>query len=117
MRKARRWKPHSPGPKASVKASCGVDAGCVPWRFTQWRVSRRGAALSRPIEADCCAGFAVPHPSKKANVMADVVAEQGHLARAASPRKRASLHNKLGRKSTVAFFLTLPLILLIAVLV
>jgi multiple sugar transport system permease protein len=54
---------------------------------------------------------------KKANVMADVVVEQGRLARAASPRKRASLRNAMGRKSTVAFFLTLPLIVLIVLLV
>ena len=50
--------------------------------------------------------------------MADVVVEQGRLARAARPRKKnASLRNVLGRKSTVAFFLTLPLILLIVLLV
>ena len=49
--------------------------------------------------------------------MADVVVEQGRSVRAASPRKRTSLHNALRRKSTVAFFLTLPLILLIALLV
>src|SRR3954465_3431028 len=50
--------------------------------------------------------------------MADVVVEQGRLARAATPRKKpASLRNVLGRKSTVAFFLTLPLILLIGLLV
>ena len=48
--------------------------------------------------------------------MADIVVEQGRIARA-SPRKRASLHNALGRKSTVAFFLTLPLILVIVLLV
>src|SRR5262245_46090221 len=49
--------------------------------------------------------------------MADVVAEQGRAALAARARKRTSLHNALKRKSTAAFFLTLPLILLIAVLV
>ncbi|MBC7018283.1 sugar ABC transporter permease, partial [Salmonella enterica subsp. enterica serovar Enteritidis] len=49
--------------------------------------------------------------------MADVVVEQGHQLRATTARKRPSLQNVLGRKSTVAFFLTLPLILLIAIFV
>ena len=49
--------------------------------------------------------------------MADIVVEQGRLVNSVRPRKRASLRNVLGRKSTVAFFLTLPLILLIALLV
>src|SRR5262245_55571992 len=48
--------------------------------------------------------------------MAEIVAEQSRIARM-GPRKGASLHNALKRKSTVAFFLTLPLILLIALLV
>ena len=42
-----------------------------------------------------------------------VVIEQGRIARPASTRKGASLRGALRRKSTVAFFLTLPLILLI----
>src|SRR5437763_12865364 len=49
--------------------------------------------------------------------MADVVVEQARSVRAARPRKRASLKNALRRKSTMAFFLTLPLILLIALFV
>jgi multiple sugar transport system permease protein len=49
--------------------------------------------------------------------MADVVVEDGRVARTASARKRTGLHNALKRKSTVAFFLTLPLILLIVLLV
>ncbi|MCK1273881.1 MULTISPECIES: carbohydrate ABC transporter permease [Bradyrhizobium] len=49
--------------------------------------------------------------------MADVVVEDGRVARTASARKRTGLHNALKRKSTVAFFLTLPLILLIALFV
>jgi multiple sugar transport system permease protein len=49
--------------------------------------------------------------------MADVVVEQGRLARLVGTRKRASLHHALKRKSTVAFLMALPLILLIAVLV
>ena len=48
--------------------------------------------------------------------MVDVV-EQGRIARVSSTRKRISLRHVLKRKSTVAFFLTLPLILLIVVLV
>jgi multiple sugar transport system permease protein len=48
--------------------------------------------------------------------MADVVVEHGRAART-STRKRGGLHNALRRKSTAAFFLTLPLILLIALLV
>src|SRR5215467_8619033 len=46
-----------------------------------------------------------------------IVVEQGRIAHSASRRKGASLRGALRRKSTVAFFLTLPLILLIAVLV
>ena len=49
--------------------------------------------------------------------MADVVVEQGRAVRARGARKGSSLRNALGRKSTVAFFLTLPLILLIVLLV
>ena len=49
--------------------------------------------------------------------MADVVVEQGRRVSSVRTRKGASLRNALGRKSTVAFFLTLPLILLIALLV
>src|ERR1700759_4149409 len=49
--------------------------------------------------------------------MADVVVEQGRLVSSPRPRKAASVRNVLGRKSTVAFFLTLPLILLIVLLV
>src|SRR4051794_16000478 len=49
--------------------------------------------------------------------MADVVVERARSVRAARPRKRASLKNALRRKSTMAFFLTLPLILLIALFV
>lgn len=49
--------------------------------------------------------------------MADVVAEHGRVAGATSARKRVSLRNALKRKSTAAFLLTLPLILLIALLV
>ena len=49
--------------------------------------------------------------------MADVVVEHGRVARTGSARKRTGLHNALRRKSTVAFFLTLPLILLIALFV
>lgn len=49
--------------------------------------------------------------------MADVVVEQGRVVRTAGTRKPGSLRNALGRKSMVAFFLTLPLILLIALLV
>jgi multiple sugar transport system permease protein len=49
--------------------------------------------------------------------MADVVVQHARAARTTSARKVGSLHNALRRKSTVAFFLTLPLILLIALLV
>ncbi|MEH2485347.1 carbohydrate ABC transporter permease [Bradyrhizobium sp. AZCC 2230] len=49
--------------------------------------------------------------------MADILIEQGRVARSTGTRKRASLRNALGRKSTVAFVLTLPLILLIVLLV
>jgi len=49
--------------------------------------------------------------------MADVVVERGRRAGVANSRKRASLRNALKRKSTAAFLLTLPLILLIVLLV
>jgi multiple sugar transport system permease protein len=49
--------------------------------------------------------------------MVDVAFEQARVASPAGSRKRASLHNTLKRKSTVAFLMTLPLILLIALLV
>ena len=49
--------------------------------------------------------------------MADVVVQHARAARTTSARKGGSLHNALRRKSTVAFFLTLPLILLIALFV
>src|SRR6266545_2310700 len=48
--------------------------------------------------------------------MADV-AVQSNRAAAQAARKRSSLHKMLRRKSTVAFLMTLPLILLIATLV
>ena len=49
--------------------------------------------------------------------MADVAFQQSRVARATGARKRTSLRNALRRKSTVAFLMTLPLILLIALLV
>jgi multiple sugar transport system permease protein len=49
--------------------------------------------------------------------MADVALQPNRAATAKTARKRSSLHNALKRKSTVAFLMTLPLILLIAILV
>jgi multiple sugar transport system permease protein len=49
--------------------------------------------------------------------MADVAFQQTSIAAARSERKRSSLKSALQRKSTVAFLMTLPLILLIAILV
>ena len=49
--------------------------------------------------------------------MADVAFQQARIAGAKRPAKRSSLKNALQRKSTVAFLMTLPLILLIAILV
>jgi multiple sugar transport system permease protein len=49
--------------------------------------------------------------------MVDVAFQQGSLVREASPRKRPSLRASLRRKSTTAFLMTLPLILLISILV
>lgn len=49
--------------------------------------------------------------------MADVVVQQGSLSRVAGARRRSSLRNAMRRKSTMAFLMTLPLILLIAILV
>ena len=49
--------------------------------------------------------------------MADVALQPNRATTAKTARKRSSLHNALRRKSTVAFLMTLPLILLIALLV
>ncbi|WFU37492.1 sugar ABC transporter permease [Bradyrhizobium sp. CB82] len=49
--------------------------------------------------------------------MAEVAVQQARIASPSSKRKRAGLRNAMKRKSTVAFLMTLPLILLIALLV
>ncbi|MDA9421537.1 MULTISPECIES: carbohydrate ABC transporter permease [Bradyrhizobium] len=49
--------------------------------------------------------------------MADVVVGQASVTRSTGVRKRSSLRNAVKHKSTVAFLMTLPLIVLIAVLV
>ena len=49
--------------------------------------------------------------------MVDVAFQQGSVASARSSRKRSSLRIALRRKSTAAFLMTLPLILLISILV
>jgi len=49
--------------------------------------------------------------------MADVAIQQGHVVSAGQTRKRSSLRRMLKRKSTSAFLMTLPLILLILLLV
>src|SRR6202051_4490334 len=49
--------------------------------------------------------------------MVDVAFQPNNVARAGSVRKRASLRTAMKRKSTAAFLMTLPLILLIAILV
>src|SRR5881409_4355302 len=49
--------------------------------------------------------------------MADVALRPNRVGQARSARKRSSLHATLKRKSTAAFLMTLPLILLIAILV
>jgi len=49
--------------------------------------------------------------------MVDVAFQQGSVAGTREFRKRASLRHALKRKSTAAFLMTLPLIVLIAVLV
>ena len=49
--------------------------------------------------------------------MVDVAFQQGSVASARSSRKRSSLRIALKRKSTAAFLMTLPLILLISILV
>ncbi|WP_024511036.1 sugar ABC transporter permease [Bradyrhizobium sp. ARR65] len=49
--------------------------------------------------------------------MADVAFQQNRIARATSTRRGSSLRYALKRKSTAAFLMTLPLILLIAILV
>ena len=49
--------------------------------------------------------------------MVDVAFQQASAQTVRRPSRRASLHNTLKRKSTVGFLMTLPLILLIAILV
>src|SRR3982075_4533725 len=49
--------------------------------------------------------------------MVDVAFQPNRVANTASGRKRSSLRTALKRKSTAAFLMTLPLILLIAILV
>jgi len=49
--------------------------------------------------------------------MVDVVFQPTGVPQTRSPRKRASLHTALKRKSTSAFLMTLPLIVLVSVLV
>jgi multiple sugar transport system permease protein len=49
--------------------------------------------------------------------MVDVTFQPTSVARTSSTRKGASLRNTLKRKSTMAFLMTLPLILLIAIMV
>ena len=49
--------------------------------------------------------------------MADVVLHPDRAATSKAVRKRGGLHNMLKRKSTVAFLMALPLILLITILV
>src|ERR1700722_16786830 len=49
--------------------------------------------------------------------MVDVAFEQGSVAGVVGARKRSSLRTALKRKSTAAFLMTLPLILLIGILV
>jgi multiple sugar transport system permease protein len=49
--------------------------------------------------------------------MVDVAFQHSRLEGARRAGKHSSLHNALKRKSTVAFLMTLPLILLISILV
>src|SRR6059058_2995691 len=49
--------------------------------------------------------------------MVDVAFQPNRIAGTGSARKRASLRTALKRKSTAAFLMTLPLILLVAILV
>ena len=47
--------------------------------------------------------------------MADVALQPNRATTARGARKRSSLHNLLHRKSTIAFLMALPLILLIVI--
>src|SRR4051794_1366127 len=55
--------------------------------------------------------------SQGISLMVDVAFQPNRIAGAANPRKRASLRTALKRKSTAAFLMTLPLIILVGVLV
>src|SRR3954447_20869884 len=55
--------------------------------------------------------------SQGISLMVDVAFQPNRIAGAANPRKRASLRTALKRKSTAAFLMTQPLIILVGVLV
>src|SRR5262249_51365598 len=60
-----------------------------------------------------------PPPGKRTGkiTMADVALQPGSTAATRAPARRSSLRNAMKRRSTAAFLMTLPLIILIALLV
>ena len=93
--RARRWKRRSTGRPANSKASCATEA-----RGGRTKGRRSGGVLAVP-----------KHRLKRTEfVMADIAAP---AAQAHHGRRRSSLHKLMQRKSTIAFLMALPLILLI----
>jgi multiple sugar transport system permease protein len=63
------------------------------------------------------AGPPVDFPERGTRAMADIAFRQSSVAAEIGTKKRSGLHRALKRKSTAAFLMTLPLILLVAILV
>src|SRR3546814_416308 len=105
--RASRWTRRSPGPRARSKASCACESAARGRRR-----SRRGSARGRRLPL-------VPLPCDTDPDMADVTTPPAVAGTglAAPARKRGRLRVVMQRKSTVAFLMTLPLILLIVLLV
>jgi multiple sugar transport system permease protein len=78
---------------------------------------RVASAQSPPSRPEQAATKRLAGEAQGTRNMVDVVVRQNSIARAAAARRGSSLRNTLRRKSTVAFLLTLPLILLVAILV
>src|SRR5262245_21231820 len=68
-----------------------------------------------PVRKPASAGFTSTIQGTR--IMADVAFQRGAVSGAARTAKRSSLRRALKRKSSAAFLMTLPLILLIGVLV
>src|SRR5690606_29872949 len=122
---ASRWRTRSPGPRASSKGSCGPEKHRAAGPRLLGRVrqplildSRAPSDVSRqrcPVPAIPCQLTGRGVSNEGVSLMAET-ALRAEKAISTIPR-RTKLRRLLQRKSTVAFLMTLPLILLIALLV